>query len=88
LTGVREERARDASADDTGRPNLAAVSAVALLLVLISSDFYADRFWIAHPITTAILASLVAVLASVTVIEHVLKGDLSADGDYSLSTPS
>lgn len=56
----------------TGRPNLAAVSAVALLLVLISSDSYAGRFWIAHPITTAILASLVAVLASVTLIEHVL----------------
>jgi hypothetical protein len=70
----RAEGTRDATANDTGRPNLAAVSAVALLLVLISSDFYGGRFWIAHPITTAILASLVAVLVSVTVIEHVLNG--------------
>jgi hypothetical protein len=74
LSDGRVERARDASADDKGRPNLAAVSAVALLLVLISSDLYGGRFWIAHPITTAILASLVAVLVSVTVIEHVLNG--------------
>src|SRR4051794_16182785 len=74
LSDGRVERARDASANDTGRPKLAAVCAVALLLVLISSDFYGGRFWIAHPLTTAILASLVAVLVSVTVIEHVLNG--------------
>ena len=50
----------------------AALSAVALLIVLISSDFYAGRFWLDHPVTTAILASLAVVLVSVTVINVVL----------------
>jgi len=39
---------------------------------LISSDFYAGRFWLDHPVTTAILASLTVVLVSVTVIEVIL----------------
>jgi hypothetical protein len=39
---------------------------------LISSDFYASQFWLGHPVTTAILASLTVVLVSVTVIEVVL----------------
>jgi hypothetical protein len=39
---------------------------------LFSSDFYSGRFWTNHPVTTAILGSLVAVLVSVTVIEVVL----------------
>jgi hypothetical protein len=54
------------------RPNRAALCAGAALLVLISSDFYARRFWIDHPVTTAILGSLVVVLVSVTVIEVIL----------------
>jgi hypothetical protein len=45
---------------------------VALLIVLISSDFYAGRFWLDHPVTTAILASLAVVLVSITVINVVL----------------
>ena len=45
---------------------------MALLIVLISSDFYAGRFWLDHPVTTAILASLAVVLVSVTVINVVL----------------
>ena len=53
-------------------PPVAAVGAVALLLVLISSDLYAGRFWLDHPVTTAILTSLTVVLVSVTVIEVVL----------------
>jgi hypothetical protein len=39
---------------------------------LVSSDFYASRFWLGHPVTAAILASLTVVLVSVTVIEVVL----------------
>ena len=42
---------------------------MAVLLVFISSDFYAGRFWLDHPATTGILASLATVLVSVTVIE-------------------
>ena len=45
---------------------------MALLIVLISSDFYAGRFWLDHPVTTAILASLAVVLVSITVINVVL----------------
>jgi len=45
---------------------------MAVLLVFISSDFYAGRFWLDHPAMTGILASLAAVLVSVTVIEVVL----------------
>lgn len=52
--------------------NRAAPVAVALVVVLISSDFYAGRFWLDHPVTTAILASLTVVLVSVTVIEVIL----------------
>jgi hypothetical protein len=54
------------------RLNVAALLAIAVLLVFISSDFYAGRFWLDHPVTTAILASLATVLVSVTVIEVVL----------------
>jgi multisubunit Na+/H+ antiporter MnhE subunit len=43
-----------------------------LLAVLISSDFYAERFWFDHPLTTAIVGSLTVVLVSVTAIEAVL----------------
>ena len=49
-----------------------ALIAVALVMVLVSSDFYASRFWLDHPATTAILASLGVVLVSVTVIEVIL----------------
>jgi hypothetical protein len=51
---------------------VAALLAVTLLGVLISSDFYAGRFWADHPLTTSILASLAVVLVSVTVIDAVL----------------
>jgi hypothetical protein len=54
------------------RSNAAALLAIAVLLVFISSDFYAGRFWLDHPVTTAILASLATVLVSVTLIEVVL----------------
>lgn len=53
-------------------PNRAAPVAVALVVVLISSDFYAGRFWLDHPVTTAILASFTVVLVSVTVIEVIV----------------
>ena len=43
-----------------------------MVVVLISSDFYAGRFWLGHPVTTAILTSLTVVLVSVTVIEVIL----------------
>ena len=43
-----------------------------MIAVLVSSDFYASQFWLGHPVTTAILASLTVVLVSVTVIEVVL----------------
>jgi hypothetical protein len=39
---------------------------------LVFSDFYARRFWIDHPVTTGILAALIAVLISVTMIEAVV----------------
>jgi multisubunit Na+/H+ antiporter MnhE subunit len=42
------------------------------MAVLVSSDFYASKFWLGHPVTAAILASLAVVLVSVTVIEVVL----------------
>ena len=40
--------------------------------MLVSSDFYATKFWLGHPVTTALLAALAVVLVSVTVIEVVL----------------
>jgi len=52
---------------------LAALGAVGLIAVLISSDFYASQFWLGHPVATAFLASLSVVLVSVTVIDVVLK---------------
>ena len=42
------------------------------MAVLVSSDFYASRFWLGHPVTAAFLASLTVVLVSVTVIDVVL----------------
>ena len=54
------------------RPPLASLGAVALIAVLISSDFYASQFWLGHPVTTAFLASLTVVLVSVTVIDVIL----------------
>src|SRR5271154_4526458 len=54
------------------RPPIAALGAVALIAVLVSSDFYESQFWLGHPVTAAILASLTAVLVSVTVIDVVL----------------
>ena len=54
------------------RTHVAALIAVASVMVLASSDFYARRFWLDHPATTAILASLGVVLVSVTVIEVIL----------------
>jgi hypothetical protein len=49
-----------------------ALAAVAFLVASVISDFYAGRFWLEHPLTTAILASLTVVLVSITVIEVVL----------------
>jgi hypothetical protein len=54
------------------RPRVAAVLALALLVALVSSDFYARRFWTDHPATTGILAALTVVLISVTLIEAVV----------------
>jgi hypothetical protein len=54
------------------RLNRAALCALAWLLVLLSSDFYAGRLWIDHPVTTEIVVSLSVVLVSVTLIEVVL----------------
>ena len=54
------------------RAPAAALLAIASLVVLVGSDFYARRFWIDHPVTTGILAALTAVLISVTVIEAVI----------------
>ncbi|HEY3904219.1 MAG TPA: hypothetical protein VGM14_09980 [Streptosporangiaceae bacterium] len=53
-------------------PPLTASLAVALLILLISSDFYASRFWLGHPAITATLASLSVVLVSVTAIQVIL----------------
>ncbi|HEY3670906.1 MAG TPA: hypothetical protein VGN51_08230 [Acidimicrobiia bacterium] len=53
-------------------PPVTAVLAVALLIVLISSDFYARQFWLDHPATTAVLGALGVVLVSVSVIEVIL----------------
>jgi len=53
-------------------PPVTAPLAVALLILLISSDFYASQFWLDHPAITATLASLSVVLVSVTVIEVIL----------------
>ncbi|MDT7538274.1 MAG: hypothetical protein QOI82_1859 [Actinomycetota bacterium] len=53
-------------------PPVAALLAVALLIFLSSSDFYARQFWLDHPATTATLAALAVVLVSVSVIEVIL----------------
>ena len=67
-----EERGGNKPPKAPRRPPIAALGAVALIAVLVSSDFYASQFWLGHPVTTAILASLTVVLVSVTVIEVVL----------------
>ncbi len=69
MTGGSGARLSGVSPSTRRRASVAAPAAVALLVVLISSDFYAGRFWIDHPVSTAILASLTVVLVSVTVIE-------------------
>lgn len=51
----------------------AALVALASAVLLATSDTYARRFWLDHPATTAIVASLEVVLVSVTVIEVILK---------------
>jgi hypothetical protein len=53
-------------------PPVTALLAVALLILLISSDFYVSQFWLDHPAITATLAALSVVLVSVTVIEVIL----------------
>src|SRR3954449_6624630 len=53
-------------------PPVTALLAIALLIFLISSDFYARQFWLDHPATTAVLAALGVVLVSVSVIEVIL----------------
>ena len=53
-------------------PPIAAPIAIALLILLISSDFYASQFWLGHPAITATLAALSVVLVSATVIEVIL----------------
>ncbi len=72
MTGSSGARLSGVSPSTRRRASVAAPAAVALLVVLISSDFYAGRFWIDHPVSTAILASLTVVLVSVTVIEVIL----------------
>ena len=67
-----EERGGNEPPKAPRRPPIAALGAVASIAVLVSSDFYASQFWLGHPVTTAILASLTVVLVSVTVIEVVL----------------
>lgn len=54
------------------RSRVAALGAIALIAVLVSSDFYASQFWLSHPVTTAILTSFSVVMVSVTVIEVIL----------------
>jgi hypothetical protein len=55
------------------RLNIAALAAAAVVALLISSDFYASQFWLSHPATTSVVASLAAVVVSVTIIEVVLQ---------------
>ena len=66
------ERGRSEPPKAPRRPPVAAFGAVALIAVVVSSDFYASQFWLGHPATTAIFASLTVVLVSVTVIEAIL----------------
>src|SRR6202051_2447799 len=72
LNNRSEERGGNEPPKAPRRPPIAALGAVALIAVLVSSDFYASKFWLGHPMTTAILASLTVVLVSVTVIDVVL----------------
>ncbi|MDX6216429.1 MAG: hypothetical protein QOG99_2013 [Frankiales bacterium] len=53
-------------------PPVTAPLAIAVLMSLISSDFYARRFWLDHPATTAVLGAFGVVLVSVSVIEVIL----------------
>jgi hypothetical protein len=50
----------------------AAILAILLLLAVAGSDFFFAGFWVGHPMLTAIVSALVAVLLSVAVIEVVL----------------
>jgi hypothetical protein len=54
------------------RLSVAAFFALAWLVVLLTSDFYAGRLWIDHPVITATVVSLSVVLVSVTLIEAAL----------------
>jgi hypothetical protein len=72
LNNRSEERGGNEPPKAPRRPPIVALGAVASIAVLVSSDFYASQFWLGHPLTTAILASLTVVLVSVTVIEVVL----------------
>jgi hypothetical protein len=72
LTSNSQPRSATVPEKRPGGRHTAALVAVAVVLALTSSDFYARQFWLKHPATTAILASLVAVLVSVTVIDVVL----------------
>ena len=67
-----EERGGNEPPKVPRRPHIAALGAVALIAVLVSSDFYANKFWLGHPVTAAVLASFTVVLVSATVIEVVL----------------
>ena len=49
-----------------------AVAAIVLVAAAAASDFLISSFWVAHPMLTAIVSSLVVVLLSVAVIEAVL----------------
>src|SRR5271170_2663299 len=65
-------RMSNVSAKVLRTPHVAALSAVAVLTILISSDFYAGQFWLDHPVTTDIVASLVVGFVSITLIDVVL----------------
>jgi hypothetical protein len=53
-------------------PPVTALLTIAVLISLISSDFYARQFWLDHPATTAVLGAFGVVLVSVSVIEVIL----------------
>lgn len=73
MTTRRSGRTNNESSKGPRRPNAAAaLFAVAVSVLVISSDLYARRFWLDHPVTTATLAALVGILVSVTVIEVIL----------------
>ena len=73
MTKRHSRRTNNESSKRLRRPNVAvALFAVTVSVLVISSDFYARRFWLDHPVTTGTLAALVGILVSVTVIEVIL----------------